>query len=85
MFGYLRIILASIVVIFHAGYSPCGIRMGVSAVIVFFILSGLAMSGLYANGFATIMNAPHFYLERVTRIMPQLDWPRVFLDTNFAV
>lgn len=71
MFGSLRLALAICVVLFHAGNSPFGVRMGVSAVIVFFILSGYAMSGLYSTKFGLLKNAHHFYIERIIRIAPQ--------------
>jgi peptidoglycan/LPS O-acetylase OafA/YrhL len=71
MFGFLRLTLAACVVLFHAGNSPFGVRMGVSAVIIFFMLSGYAMSGLYSSRFGTLKNAHHFYIERVIRIAPQ--------------
>lgn len=71
MFGGLRFFLAALVVMFHAGYTPFNVKIGVSAVIVFFILSGYVMSGLYINSFNTLSNAGKFYLERCIRIGPQ--------------
>ena len=70
MFGTLRLVLAALVVLFHAGNSPYEIRIGVSAVIVFYMISGFAMSGLYSTRFFG-RNVRHFYIERIIRIMPQ--------------
>ena len=41
MFGFFRLVLVACVVLFHAGNSPCEVRIGVSAVIVF--ICSLAM------------------------------------------
>lgn len=71
MFGALRLFLAAVVVVFHAGYVPYGVRMGVSAVVVFYVLSGYAMSGLFSTRFGSPANAGWFYLERFVRIAPQ--------------
>jgi len=44
--------------------------MGVSAVIVFYMISGFAMSGLYSTRFYS-KDFAYFYIERIIRIMPQ--------------
>lgn len=71
MFGCLRLFLAASVVAFHAGVQPGGIYIGVSAVVVFYMLSGFAISGLLATRFPTISAMPAFLAERFVRLAPQ--------------
>ena len=71
MFGTLRLILAAMVAAFHSGATPGDIWIGVSAVVVFFMISGFAMTGLIEKRFATPGAAPLFFLERFVRLAPQ--------------
>lgn len=71
MFGILRLFLASMVVMYHAGYHPFNYMMGVTAVTDFYILSGFVVSALYSKSFGHLRNAPNFYIERAIRILPQ--------------
>jgi len=71
MFGTLRFFLALTVVAYHIGYHPMGLYIGVSAVMVFYMVSGYVMSALYTNRFVTVKNARYFYMERIIRIAPQ--------------
>jgi len=71
MFGILRFFLALTVVVYHMGYHPMGLYIGVSAVMVFYMISGYVISALYSSRFISIKNARHFYIERFIRIAPQ--------------
>lgn len=71
MFGTLRFLLASTVVLYHASYKPCGMYIGITAVMIFYIISGYVMSGLYNSRYRTIENAHFFYIDRFLRIAPQ--------------
>lgn len=79
-FGTLRLALALLVVLYHFGCKICGIEQGVSAVVVFFVLSGYAMTGLWHRNFGRKKNgagnglgnaAGRFYLDRCLRLAPQ--------------
>ena len=80
MFGALRFFLASLVVIYHAGYTPLGVRVGVSAVIVFYMISGFVISALYSSRFVDerATYALRFYIERFVRIAPQYYFYLIF-------
>lgn len=71
MFGTLRLFLACTVVIYHGGYHPYGLLTGVSAVTVFYMISGYVISGLYTTKFTKVKNARYFYIDRLIRIAPQ--------------
>lgn len=70
MFGSLRLILALMVALSHAGVSIAGYHLGVPAVVIFFMLSGYVVAGLLSEirpGFFSIVN---FYSERMLRLLP---------------
>ncbi|NCX98090.1 MAG: acyltransferase [Planctomycetia bacterium] len=71
MLGGFRALLAAIVVAFHLGVQPCGVWMGVSAVAMFYMISGYAMTGLLESRFSSPRCAPRFYAERFVRLAPQ--------------
>lgn len=66
MFGTLRLVLAVMVALSHAGLSVQGYHLGVPAVVVFFLLSGYVVAGMLAHP------PPlwHFYAERALRLLP---------------
>lgn len=72
MLGTLRLVLALVVVLFHAGVPDPWPQTGVAAVAVFYIVSGFAMTGLldrhFADGGGGIGG---FYRDRLLRILPQ--------------
>jgi peptidoglycan/LPS O-acetylase OafA/YrhL len=51
MFGGLPLGLAALVAVFRAGFTPFGLQIGTSAVVVFYIISGYAMTGLVTSRF----------------------------------
>lgn len=71
MFGYLRFILACLVLISHIGVTVYGLNPGVAAVVVFYILAGFVVSHLYndiiVEGNYKILR---FYKDRLMRIFP---------------
>jgi len=81
--GSLRLGLAVAVVLFHAGWLPGGLSIGVCAVVVFYLISGYAMAGLAArflvtrpNGFG--IGVWRFWRDRWLRLYPQyLVWAAV--------
>jgi len=72
MLGTLRLVLALVVVLFHAGIPDPWPQTGVGAVAVFYIVSGFAMTGLldrhFADGNGSVAG---FYRDRLLRILPQ--------------
>ncbi|HEY0835823.1 MAG TPA: hypothetical protein VGE72_18105 [Azospirillum sp.] len=56
--GTLRLVLALVVVLFHAGLPASGAETGVAAVAVFHTVSGFAMTGLLERHFATGRGGP---------------------------
>lgn len=71
MFGGFRLVLATIVAVFHAGYAPGGYWIGISAVIGFYILSGYAITALLLSRFTQPASYLTFYWERLVRLAPQ--------------
>lgn len=71
MFGTLRLILAAVVVWSHYGNLPAGLWVGMLAVVVFYMLSGYAMTGLITSRFNSSASAHLFFLERIVRLGPQ--------------
>lgn len=72
MFGTLRLILAVLVATSHLqGGVVGGVWIGVSAVVVFFMISGYAMTGLIQSRFTAPGSAALFYKERFIRLAPQ--------------
>jgi len=76
LLGSLRLALAVAVVVFHAGWWPFGLRIGVCAVAVFYLISGYAMSGL-AGRFLAVppggfgAGVVRFWRDRWLRLYPQ--------------
>ena len=67
MFGTLRLTLAVLVGLSHAGVTVFGFNPGVGSVVVFFLISGFVTSALLAPEGRT---AGGFYVERLVRLMP---------------
>lgn len=71
MFGYLRFILAIMVVLSHTGVSFFTLSPGVMAVVVFYILAGFVVSHIYND---ILPNSKyklfHFYKDRLLRVFP---------------
>jgi peptidoglycan/LPS O-acetylase OafA/YrhL len=71
MFGYLRFILAIMVVLSHTGVSFFTLSPGVTAVVVFYILAGFVVSHIYNDILPnTNYKLLHFYKDRLLRIFP---------------
>lgn len=70
MLGSLRFILATIVALSHIGWHPLGINPGISAVVMFYLISGYVVAGLWQR----LQPQPHrllsFYRDRLIRIYP---------------
>ncbi|MEL6361648.1 MAG: acyltransferase [Pseudomonadota bacterium] len=81
MFGFLRLFLASIVVVNHAGLTILGVKPGPVAVVIFYCISGYVISAL-------LQKIPKgnlyrgFYLERAMRIFPQY-WAHLLVAIVF--
>jgi peptidoglycan/LPS O-acetylase OafA/YrhL len=72
MFGTLRLALAVVVVTFHAGVWPFGLYTGVSAVVVFYMLSGYVITALLTSRFQSGSTSYlSFLAERAVRLAPQ--------------
>ncbi|PPD05151.1 MAG: hypothetical protein CTY29_02500 [Methylobacter sp.] len=71
MLGILRFILAVMVALSHVGGNFGELWNGVIAVIVFYMISGYAMTGLISKRFPTTNAAFPFYFERIVRLAPQ--------------
>jgi peptidoglycan/LPS O-acetylase OafA/YrhL len=71
MLGGFRLLLASVVVLYHVGYRPFGLHIGVSAVVAFYMVSGYAMSAMWRRWYATDGDLRGFYLDRLLRLYPQ--------------
>ncbi len=71
MFGYIRFILASLVLLSHLNITFFGLNPGVVAVVVFYMLAGFVVTHLLTKVFPDGLRAlPLFYLERSLRIFP---------------
>lgn len=70
--GFLRLILASLVLISHLGISIAGVNPGVSAVIVFYMLAGHVVARLWQRRphAAVGRGALWFWRDRLWRILP---------------
>jgi len=96
MFGTLRLVLAATVALSHIGGNFGNLWNGVVAVVIFYMISGYAMTGLLLARFPGPNSAPTFYLERIVRLVPQyyfwlalaiftslfLKWYSYSVDTN---
>jgi len=70
MFGTLRFILAALVALSHLDVRLGGLNPGVSAVVVFYLLTGYVMTAQLRGKFSGARNIPAFYLDRILRIFP---------------
>jgi len=72
VFGSLRFILAGFVAAGHAGFSFGGWNPGISAVTIFYILSGYVMTHTIKNHFYGLgKQQVAFYKDRILRLFPQ--------------
>lgn len=99
MLGAFRLLLAITVVASHTGLNVHDAWIGVVAVVIFFMISGYAMTALINARFPDPDAAPLFYLERIIRLAPQyyfwlaiaaicafaLNWPSPPLNTSHLV
>jgi peptidoglycan/LPS O-acetylase OafA/YrhL len=69
--GYYRMLLALLVALSHLGISPYGLNPGITAVISFFIISGLMMTLLIRKHYNSGELIKHFYIDRLYRLFPQ--------------
>ncbi len=71
MFGYLRFLLAILVMLSHIGYRVNGLNPGVFAVILFYLLAGMVVAFLYQKIQQTHPQPlKTFLIERSLRIFP---------------
>ena len=71
MFGYLRFILAYLVLLSHIQITFYSLNMGVFAVVMFYILAGYVVSHLYLNILPNTKDkALLFFKDRIKRIYP---------------
>jgi len=70
MFGSLRYILAALVALSHINMRIDGLNLGVSSVVVFYLLTGYVMAAQLRGRFGGAGRIPSFYLDRVLRIFP---------------
>lgn len=72
MLGTFRLLLAAMVVTSHTGGNFGNTFLpGVAAVVVFFMISGYAITGLLQKRFPDTKSASSFYFERFIRLAPQ--------------
>ena len=69
--GWLRLVLAAMVALSHAGVRVQGLNPGVTAVVVFYLISGYVMAGLLRSHYTQGRDVPRFYADRALRIFPQ--------------
>ena len=70
--GFLRYLLASLVLVSHLGHTVLdGINPGVSAVVVFYMLAGHVVAGLWQKWHDLPGAMGRFYADRLWRVMPQ--------------
>jgi peptidoglycan/LPS O-acetylase OafA/YrhL len=69
--GAFRLVLAVMVVTYHAGWSPFGYSPGIVAVVCFFLISGFVTTKLIDHHYPSARYIGAFYLERAARIFPQ--------------
>ncbi len=71
MFGYVRLFLASVVMVSHLGFTWGGINPGMLAVLCFYMLAGFVVTHLLTTVFPKRIEMLHlFYIERFLRIYP---------------
>jgi peptidoglycan/LPS O-acetylase OafA/YrhL len=91
MFGYLRFILANIVLFSHTGISPEWGNLGATSVTIFYMLSGFVITNILNNFLIKQENIIlKFYIDRFLRIFPLYILILLFyylylfsIDTNF--
>lgn len=69
--GALRYLLASLVLLSHLGYSMAGLNPGVVAVVIFYLLAGHVVAGLWQKWQAQPAALARFYGDRLWRVLPQ--------------
>jgi peptidoglycan/LPS O-acetylase OafA/YrhL len=69
--GVLRLCLAVLVLLSHAGVRIEGLNPGVFAVIGFYLISGYVMAGLIHRHYDAPDRIPLFYTDRLLRLFPQ--------------
>jgi peptidoglycan/LPS O-acetylase OafA/YrhL len=69
--GLLRLVLATLVLLSHAGVRVAGYNPGVFAVVVFYLISGYVMAGLIHHHYDAPRHIGSFYADRALRIFPQ--------------
>jgi peptidoglycan/LPS O-acetylase OafA/YrhL len=69
--GVLRLVLATLVLLSHAGVRVFGYNPGVFAVVVFYLISGYVMAGLIHGHYNAPRHIGSFYVDRALRIFPQ--------------
>jgi peptidoglycan/LPS O-acetylase OafA/YrhL len=69
--GTLRLILALAVLLSHVDDTIFGHNVGVSAVVIFFMLSGYVMALLIRTHYAAPDRFLAFYVDRIARLFPQ--------------
>ena len=71
MLGSLRLLLSVLVAISHSDISQSPLWIGVIAVVVFFLISGYAITGLLTSRFQQPGTMRWFFVERFARLAPQ--------------
>ena len=69
--GVLRLVLAVMVLLSHAGVRVATLNPGATAVIGFYLISGYVMAGLVQRHYALAARIPLFYADRLLRLFPQ--------------
>jgi peptidoglycan/LPS O-acetylase OafA/YrhL len=69
--GALRYLLASFVLLSHLGFSMAGLNPGVVAVVIFYLLAGHVVAGLWQKWQSRPWAMGRFYADRLWRILPQ--------------
>ncbi len=69
--GLLRLFLAYMVLLSHAGVRIATYNGGAAAVIVFYLISGYVMAGLLQRHYDRPARIPMFYADRALRLFPQ--------------
>lgn len=69
--GFLRLLLALLVLLSHADLRLAQLNPGVTAVVGFYLISGYVMAGLVHRHYDRPARIPWFYLDRALRLAPQ--------------
>lgn len=70
MLGTLRLVLALMVALSHAGVRWQGLNPGVIAVVGFYAISGYVMTALLRRHYGRLAELPRFYADRALRLAP---------------